>query len=318
MQTDDLPVVAPTYSIFADRSAFETAQRVAIMLSKSTLVPEAFRGKAENCMIALELADRVKMSSLMVMQHMAVVNGKPGWDAQFIIAKINSCGRYEPLKFEQEGEGDNRVWYAWTRAIGSEEKLIGPKVTWLMVRDEGWLGKTGSKWKTMPEVMGGYRAASFWGKRYCPELLLGMPSADELEDVGPRVKNMGNAEVVIDTDGNSDVDLNELLGGEAGASATSTDASSPGEGHSDTTKPAAQTSGKGPEQALAFTVAKIIRAIDMAKTLAELDAIGTQALQCLPAKELAETRETLKLKREAITQGPGGATRAGDRNELFS
>ncbi len=223
MDPKDLPIQATSYSIFINMEAFANAQRVGALLAKSTLVPDAFRGKLENCVIAIELAERVKMSPLMVMQHLAVVNGKPGWDAQFVIAKINSCGRYEPLRFVLEGEGDDQGCHAWTREIGSSEKLTGPRVTWKMVRAEGWDTKSGSKWKTMPDVMFSYRAASFWGKRYCPELLLGMPSADELEDFtnGPRIKDMGNAEVVRDPE----TDLNAMLD-QARATNTPSDARS--------------------------------------------------------------------------------------------
>jgi len=47
---------------------------------------------------------------------------------------------------------------------------------------EGWFGKAGSKWQTMPEVMLRYRAASFFGKLYAPELLMGIQTAEEIHD----------------------------------------------------------------------------------------------------------------------------------------
>ena len=52
-----------------------------------------------------------------------------------------------------------------------------------MADAEGWTKKNGSKWKTMPELMLSYRAATFFGRMYCPDLLMGMQTADEVEDI---------------------------------------------------------------------------------------------------------------------------------------
>lgn len=52
-----------------------------------------------------------------------------------------------------------------------------------MAKAEGWVGKSGSKWKTMPELMIRYRAAAFWGRLYVPEIMMGMHTMEEIEDV---------------------------------------------------------------------------------------------------------------------------------------
>ncbi len=52
-----------------------------------------------------------------------------------------------------------------------------------MAAQEGWSTKSGSKWKTMPEQMMWYRAAAFWTRMFCPELSLGMQTAEEVMDV---------------------------------------------------------------------------------------------------------------------------------------
>lgn len=63
--------------------------------------------------------------------------------------------------------------------------LEGPPVSITMSVQEGWWAKDGSKWKTLPELMLRYRAASFFVRLYGPELLMGLPTVDELEDMGP-------------------------------------------------------------------------------------------------------------------------------------
>lgn len=161
---------------------FEHAQRVAKMLSSSNLIPEAYRGNIQNTMIALEMANRIGASPLMVMQNLYIVHGKPSWSSSFIIASLNACHRFSPLRFEMSGEGDEYGCTAWAYDLATQDKLEGPKVTLSMAKNEGWVSKAGSKWKTMPELMFRYRAAAFFGRLYAPDILMGMQTAEEVFD----------------------------------------------------------------------------------------------------------------------------------------
>jgi len=177
----------PVGSAFASLSSFDLAQRMARVLSASTLVPKEYQGadKLPNAIIALEMAQRIGASPLAVMQNLYIVHGKPGWSAQFIIASLNSCGRYSPLRFKMTGEmgKSDRTCVAYVIEKATGEVLEGTPVSIGMAIDEGWHGKNGSKWKTMPEQMLRYRAASFFGKLYAPEIMMGMSTADELHDI---------------------------------------------------------------------------------------------------------------------------------------
>lgn len=182
MENNNLQVIIPSESAFSVQG-FEHAQRVAKMLAASSLIPEQYRGKVENVMIAMEMANRMSISPLMVMQNLYVVKGNPGWSGPFVIATINSSKRYrDDLKFEVSGEKDE---YGYTAYTFDKEgnKIEGTKVDWKMVKGEGWLDKGGSKWKTMPEQMFRYRAAAFFGRVFTPDLLMGMQTVDELIDV---------------------------------------------------------------------------------------------------------------------------------------
>lgn len=77
----------------------------------------------------------------------------------------------------------NRECYAYAVEARTGEHLRGPVVSMRMAVAEGWLAKDGSKWQSMPEMMLRYRAAAFFGRIYAPELLLGIPASDELEDI---------------------------------------------------------------------------------------------------------------------------------------
>jgi len=169
-------------SVFSIKS-FEHSQRVAKALASSSLVPKDYQNRVDNTLIAMEMAHRIGASPLMVMQNLNIIHGKPSWSSTFIIAAINKCGRFAPLRFEFSGTADDYGCTAWTYGKDGE-KLMGPKVTWKMVRAEGWLDKNGSKWKTMHDLMFQYRSAAFFGRLYAPDILMGMHSMEEVIDMG--------------------------------------------------------------------------------------------------------------------------------------
>lgn len=165
--------------------AFELAQREAIAWSKSTIVPKDYQGNMPNCLVALEMARRIGASPMQVMQNLYVVQGRPGWSSTFLIASVNSCGRFTALRYEERGtpSTDEYAVRAWAEEKRTGERLNGTWITWEMVKAEGWLNKTGSKWKTMPDQMFKYRAASFWQRTYAPEISMGLQTAEEVEDI---------------------------------------------------------------------------------------------------------------------------------------
>lgn len=203
---------------FGSLQSFELMQRAAKLLSSSTLVPLAYRAYDEkkgnnpnalaNCVVALNMAQRMGADPLMVMQNLYIVEGRPSWSSQWIIAAINGCGRFSPLRFDMKDLGAKEVEYevtkwvdrqrvtskhkatvqnlecvAWAIEKETGARIDSPKVSVEMAVKEGWYGKSGSKWQTMPEVMLRYRTASFFGKLYAPELLMGLQTADEAHDI---------------------------------------------------------------------------------------------------------------------------------------
>lgn len=170
---------------FSDLQAFENLQRMAKPLAQSSLVPQNFRDKIGDCMIALDMAQRLNANPLQVMQNLYVVHGSPAWSAKFLIATVNACGRYSSLRYEWKGSpgADDYGCRAWAEEKSTGQRLDGVWVTWAMVKAEGWASKNGSKWKTMPDQMFVYRAATFWQRAYAPELSMGLSTQEELQDV---------------------------------------------------------------------------------------------------------------------------------------
>jgi hypothetical protein len=219
-----LPAVAPG---FGSLQSFELMQRAAKLLASSTLVPVAYRQQIQktdrygnvtetrdnpnalaNSVVALNMSQRMGADPLMVMQNLYIVEGRPSWSSQWIIAAINGCGRFSPLRFDLKDLGPKEVEYevskwvdrqkvvsklkttvqnlecvAWAIEKETGARIDSPKVSIEMAVKEGWYGKSGSKWQTMPEVMLRYRTASFFGKLYAPELLMGLQSVEEAHDI---------------------------------------------------------------------------------------------------------------------------------------
>lgn len=170
---------------FGSLQSFELMQRGAKLLTASDLVPQQFRGNLANCVIALNMANRIGADPLMVMQNLYVVHGNPSWSSKFLIATINTCGRFSSLRYEWRGkEGtDGYGCRAWAIEKATGERLDGIWVDWKMVKAEGWSTKKGSKWQTMADQMFVYRAAAFWQRAYAPELGMGLQTREELDDV---------------------------------------------------------------------------------------------------------------------------------------
>ncbi len=172
-------------SVFANGDSFNMALKMANCLATSTVVPKEYHGNVGNCMIAIEMASRINTSPMMVMQNLFIVNGRPAWSSQWIIAMINSSRRYKTeLQFEfgNAREDGGLSCRAWAEDY-SGHKVYGPKITMAMANQEGWTTKNGSKWKTMPEVMIQYRAASFFGRMNCPDMIMGIYSSEEVLDM---------------------------------------------------------------------------------------------------------------------------------------
>lgn len=169
---------------FSSIAMFESAQRMAQALAASTIVPREYQKAPANCLIAIEYAQRIGESPFVVMQNLNIIQGKPGLKAEYLIARLNTCGKFrQDIRFDYSGSGDALQCVAYTyRHDGT--KIEGTPVSIAMAKAEGWFTRSGSKWQTMPRQMLAYRAASFFQRMYCPELSFGMQTTDEIIDIG--------------------------------------------------------------------------------------------------------------------------------------
>ena len=175
------PELAPV-TVWTDKKQFDQLLRAANMLSQTSIIPATYQGKPQDCFVALEMATRMGVSPLVVMQNMYVVKGKPAWAGQACTMFINSCGKFTQVKHVYTGEKgtDSRGCYVTATRISDGIQVNGVEVTLAMAKAEGWTANT--KWRTMPELMLAYRASAFFARVHCPEALMGVQLADEIYD----------------------------------------------------------------------------------------------------------------------------------------
>jgi len=171
------------FSSLLDTAKFSQMWKVATVLSRTSLIPKQYQTKPDDCFVATQMAVRLGVDPMMFMQNTYVVHGTPGMEAKLAIALINKNGPFiDPVQWEFEGSGDSRKCTAF--GVLQNGSKCEAEVTMQMVIDEGWIKN--SKWKTMPDLMFRYRSASFLGRLYCPEVLMGMQTLDEIVDVGSK------------------------------------------------------------------------------------------------------------------------------------
>ena len=184
--TTETALTTPQYStMLTDKGSLNMLAQVAKKFANSGIVPEQYQHNEDNCFVACEMANRMGVSPLVVMQSLYIVKGKPAWSGQACIALINGTGQFSPLRFVFIGERNTPSYgcYVTCTRKADGEQLYGSTITMQMAKDEGWSTKDGSKWKTMPEQMLQYRAASFFARIYCPAALMGLQTVEEVEDV---------------------------------------------------------------------------------------------------------------------------------------
>lgn len=163
---------------------FEAMQRIAKLFASSEIIPKRFRQNMPSCFIAVDMAVRMGANPLLVMQNLYDVHGSPSWSAKFLIATFNKCGRFSAIRYAFQGKEGTDEWgcRALSKELATGEEIAGPLITIGLAKSEGWYGKSGSKWQTIPELMLRYRAAAWMVNTYAPEIAMGLQTVEEVQD----------------------------------------------------------------------------------------------------------------------------------------
>ena len=186
-------------SIYQSTESFEFAQRQAKSLCESDLVPTSYQGQKglSNCLVALEMSKRMNLSPLTVMQNLNVIHGKPSWSSHFISSQIIACGRFKNFDYIVTGKDDTLSVQCQAIRLEDNKLVKGTAVSMKMAQKEGWTRKN-PKYQSMPEIMLRARAATFFGRQYIPDLLLGVQTSEEVIDIQPIDVTTGNVDIVVE------------------------------------------------------------------------------------------------------------------------
>ena len=173
-----------TNDIFVVPGEFQNLYNFGKMFASSSVIPQNYQQKPMDCAIAIDMANRMGVSPMFVMQNLYVVKGKPSWSGQACISMLQNYKEYKKVRPVYCGEKDTENWGCYIKVETADGEVIkGPEVTIKMARLEGWTSN--KKWQTMPELMLAYRAAAFFARIHVPNLLMGCFVEGEAEDVSP-------------------------------------------------------------------------------------------------------------------------------------
>ena len=166
----------------------DQAYKIACIMAKSDIVPAHYRGRPENAFIAVQTAYRMNLDPMMIMQNTFVVSGKLGMNSSFAISLANSSGLFEGgIRYRIEGSDNSLKVTAYTNLRKTGEEIsytIGMKEA----TAENWTKNP--KYRTLPELMLRYRAATLLIRTHAPEVLNGMHMVEEIEDVKSAVRDV--------------------------------------------------------------------------------------------------------------------------------
>jgi hypothetical protein len=139
--------------------------------AKAKMVPSQYKNSPGDCFIAIQLARRFGMDPWSVMQELSIIQDRPFMSGKMAIAILNHS-LADPLRPSYAGDGDERS----ITLTGRPEGESAPLSVELKVRD----AKTSNaQWSKNPDQMLMYAASRMWGRRYTPDVLLGIVFDDE-------------------------------------------------------------------------------------------------------------------------------------------
>lgn len=166
--------IKPTFSLAPQN--LDEALKFADYLANSDIVPKDFQKKPANILVAVQWGMELGLQPMQAMQSIAVINGRPSLWGDAVIALVRSSPLCEYVYETDDGETAScRV-----KRVGEDEQTR----TFSMAdaTQAGLKGKQGP-WAQYPKRMRQMRARSFALRDVFPDVLRGMPMAEEVQDI---------------------------------------------------------------------------------------------------------------------------------------
>jgi len=164
---------------------YEMAKRVAHTLAQSTLVPEAYRGRANDCFVAINMGHSLGMDPFQAIQSIAVIEGKPCLYGDGLIGVVRASPKCVWIK--ESLSPDGKIATCETQRKG-EPHTISATYSWDDAIQAGIESKF--NWKKHPKRMLQMRARAYCLRDAYPDLLKGLGVVEEMidhEDTPPPV-----------------------------------------------------------------------------------------------------------------------------------
>jgi hypothetical protein len=172
---------------------FDQALTFCDYLAESDLVPKDFKGKPANCLIAIQWGAELGLKPLQAVQNIAVINGRAALWGDAVIALVRSSPLCEYITETDDGK---------TATCRVKRRGEGEEIRTFSVDDAkaaGLAGKQGP-WTQYPKRMRQMRARAFALRDVFPDVLKGMPIAEEVMDIQPAGEQRAVASVVESTE----------------------------------------------------------------------------------------------------------------------
>lgn len=197
MQVVEPKITPQVASMWNNTKMFNLAYKLAGFLGQSDLVPQNYQGKVANCLIAIDIANRMGISPMAVMQNSQIVRGRFSWTGSACKSMIDGCGKYrKPTVYREVGKKGDDSWGFYLEGETKDGEIVkGVEVTVNMAKAEGWYAQN-PKWRHMTELMLKYRCAAFFMRTECAGLAMGFLTAEENEDIIPEAPKQNLSELL--------------------------------------------------------------------------------------------------------------------------
>lgn len=182
-ESPSLPVERQNYSAkWWDPQTLVQASEMAASIAKSHLVPNDYRGKPGDIVVAWSLGASLGLSLLSSLTHIAVINGRPSIWGDGAMAVVLAHPDCEYVREEMTGSGDEQTAICIVKRKGAPEAART-----FSVRDAKKAGLWTKKgpWTNYPNRMLQLRARGFALRDQFADALCGMPIAEEVRDITP-------------------------------------------------------------------------------------------------------------------------------------
>jgi hypothetical protein len=171
---------ASSLALITNDGNMERVMKMAEMMAGSKVtVPKHLQGSAGDCAAIVIQATNWGMNPFAVAQKTHLVNGVLGYEAQLVNAVIQSSNAIKGnFSYEYQGEGAAMSCRVGAVLNGKNEITWGE---WLKSCDV--TTKNSPLWKTNPKQQMGYLQVKNWARLYCPGAILGVYTAEELEEI---------------------------------------------------------------------------------------------------------------------------------------